>query len=120
MDRNQSLSKPPHSANRPFPWRCPNCARDDVVMTTVEYPAEVRHDGRLNQFTIPELKIPCCRACGEKVFTGDVDQQINDALRPLLKLLTPANQALHSRTGVLQADPSLDTISRLWKEDKPA
>jgi hypothetical protein len=57
-------------------------------MTTVEYPAEVRHDGRLHQFTIPQLKIPCCRACGEKVFTGDVDQQVNDALRVHLKLLS--------------------------------
>jgi DNA-binding transcriptional regulator YiaG len=59
-------------------------------MTTVEYPAEVRHDGRLHQFIIPELKIPCCRACGKKVFTGDVDAQVNAALRAHLKLLTPA------------------------------
>jgi DNA-binding transcriptional regulator YiaG len=44
----------------------------------------------VHQFTIPELLVPTCRACGEKVFTGDVDQQVNDALRAHLKLLTPA------------------------------
>ncbi|HEY2253787.1 MAG TPA: hypothetical protein VGH74_22085 [Planctomycetaceae bacterium] len=56
-------------------------------MATVEYPAEVRHDGRLHQFTIRELKIPCCRACDEKVFTGDVDLQVNEAFRMHLELL---------------------------------
>ena len=56
---------------------------------TVEYDAETRHDGRVHQFTIPKLQIPCCQACGEKVFTEDVDQQVNDALRRHLRLLTP-------------------------------
>ena len=58
-------------------------------MTTCEYHAEVRHDGRLHTFVIPQIEIPACRACGERVFTGEVDRQVSDALRRHLKLLTP-------------------------------
>jgi DNA-binding transcriptional regulator YiaG len=35
------------------------------------------------------LDIPVCQACGEKVFTEKVDDQINAALRSHLHLLTP-------------------------------
>jgi putative zinc finger/helix-turn-helix YgiT family protein len=81
--------KRPFAAGRPFPWRCRHCGKDEVVMSTVGYEAEVRHDGRLHTFTIPRLEIPVCRACGEKVFTEKVDDQINAALRAHLRLLTP-------------------------------
>jgi len=58
-------------------------------MTTMNYDAEVRHDGRLHTFTVLHLNIPVCAACGEKVFTEKVDDQINAALRSHLQLLTP-------------------------------
>jgi hypothetical protein len=56
-------------------------------MTTLSYDAEVRHDGRLYHVTIPQLAIPVCRNCGQKVFTEKVDEQIDAALRAQLKLL---------------------------------
>jgi len=59
-------------------------------MATTEYKAEVRHDGRLHTFTISNLELPVCQACGERVFTEKVDTQFNDALRAHLNLLTPA------------------------------
>ena len=52
-------------------------------MGTACYDAEVRHDGRLHKFTIPQLHLPICRACGEKVFTEKVDDQIGAALRAI-------------------------------------
>ncbi len=58
-------------------------------MATIEYEAQVRHDGRLHTFAIPDLQLPICQSCGEKVFTGEVDRQVNDALRSHLNLLTP-------------------------------
>jgi hypothetical protein len=39
--------------------------------------------------TIPDLEIPTCRACGERVFTNRVEESINQALRAQLHLLTP-------------------------------
>jgi putative zinc finger/helix-turn-helix YgiT family protein len=90
MNANHSKeSKRPFGAERPFPRRCGHCGKNEVVMTTVCYDAEVRHDGRLYAFTIRHLDIPVCRACGEKVFTEKVDQQINAALRSHLHLLAP-------------------------------
>jgi putative zinc finger/helix-turn-helix YgiT family protein len=76
-------------AERPFPWRCRHCGKQEVVMATTQYNAEVRHDGRLHIFTIPRLELPVCQACGQKVFTEQVDAQVNNALRAHLKLLTP-------------------------------
>ena len=58
-------------------------------MTTIDYDAEVRHDGRVHMFAVPNLELPICRACGNKVFTEKVDDQINAALRLNLRLLTP-------------------------------
>lgn len=92
-------------------------------MTTVSYDAEVRHDGRLHKFTVRELKIPVCEACGEKVFTEKVDDQIGTALRSHLLLLTPeeiraeldrldmTQKAAAERLGIAEA-----TLSR-WLTD---
>ena len=68
--------KRPFDAIRPFPRRCGHCGKDEVVMITTDYSAETRHDGRLYRFVVPSLQIPACRACGEKVFTEDVNRQI--------------------------------------------
>jgi putative zinc finger/helix-turn-helix YgiT family protein len=82
-------NKPPKPP-KPFPWKCHHCFKDQVVMGTASYDAEIRHDGRLHTFTIPQLHLPICQACGEKVFTEKVDDQIGDALRVHLHLLSPA------------------------------
>lgn len=82
-------AKNPPGLERPFPRRCRRCGKTEVVIATAQYDAEVRHDGRLYAFTIPELQLPVCQACGEQVFTEDVDLQINDALREHLHMLTP-------------------------------
>ena len=55
-------------------------------MATTAYDAEVRHGHQLHTFTIPNLEMPICQSCGEKVFTENVDRQVNDALRAHLKL----------------------------------
>jgi putative zinc finger/helix-turn-helix YgiT family protein len=83
------VTKRPFGAEKPFPWKCHHCFKNQVVMKTESYDAEFRHDGRLHTFTVPTLRIPVCEACGEKVFTEEVDDQITDALRSHLHLLTP-------------------------------
>ena len=92
-------------ADRPFPWRCRHCGKNQVQPATIRYDAEVRHDGRLYAFTVPKLAIPVCQACGEKVFTEKVDDQINSALREHLHLLTPAEiRAALERIGLTQKE----------------
>ena len=116
--------KRPRDATPSFPWRCPRCGKDAVEVATIKYAAEVRHDGRLHTFTIPALQIPMCRACGEKVFTEDVERQVNDALRLHLTLFTPdkirdalnrvrlSQKEVAERLGIAPA-----TISRWLNED---
>lgn len=57
-------------------------------MAKVGYEASVRHDGRLHIFTVPNLELLICHACGKKVFTEKVDRQVNGALRARLNPLT--------------------------------
>ena len=60
-------------------------------MTTISYDAEVRQDDRVHSFTVPNLQILACQACGEKIFDESVSDQIFAALRAHLQLLTPAD-----------------------------
>jgi len=71
----------------------------EVFDAVMNYDAEVRHDGRTYAFEAPGIIIPTCKACGEQVFTGQVDRQVRWALRLHLGLLTP--QQIRDRLGQL-------------------
>ncbi len=97
--------KRPRDAERPFPWRCGDCGKLEVRLAKTDFDAEVRHDGRLHAFAIRDLELPVCQACGERVFTGKVDSQVNDALRAHLNLLTPVQiRDAIRRVGMSQKD----------------
>jgi putative zinc finger/helix-turn-helix YgiT family protein len=85
--------------DRPFPWLCANCLKEEVYPETIPYATEIKHDGRLHHLEIPELRIPVCRACSERVFSNSVDDQIVQALRAQVRLLTP-QQIKASRTAL--------------------
>ena len=103
--KQSEKAKRPRSAERPFPWRCRHCGKCEVTLAKTDYAAEVRHDGRLHKFTIADLEIPVCGACGERVFTEKVDGQVNEALRAHLDLLTPAQiRDAIKRVGMSQKD----------------
>jgi len=86
---NANALKQPKANASTSESRCRNCGNETVSIATITYDAEVRHDGRLYEFTIPKLRIPVCTTCGEKVFTEEVDEQFNAHLRSHLNLLTP-------------------------------
>jgi len=79
----------PERQSKPFPWRCPKCLAREVRPKSVEYRAQVKHDGRLHKIVVPQLSLPVCDACGEQVFSNDTDAQISRALRGNLRLLQP-------------------------------
>jgi len=81
--------KAPEKPESPFPWRCRHCGQLEVAPTRVDYPIEVNYDGRLISFVARGMEIPICGSCGEKLITGKVDRQINQALHEFLHLLTP-------------------------------
>jgi hypothetical protein len=53
-------------------------------MIMMDYPAEVKWNGELYTFTVVDLELPSCQACGELVFTVKVDDQIQECLETLL------------------------------------
>jgi putative zinc finger/helix-turn-helix YgiT family protein len=85
----------------------------------IDYTAKVKQDGVVHELHLPEVEVPRCQTCGETVITSAVDEQLNDALRALLHLLTPVQmrqgieslglkqQQLAERLGVAP-----ETISR--------
>ena len=78
------------SDGRPFPWKCPSCLKREVFPDQISYTAEIKHDGILYSVHLPSLRTPNCRSCGEVLFDDRADEQINDALRMQLRILTPA------------------------------
>ena len=79
---------PTAEKQRPFPWRCAECGREDVVpvVNLLRGASEIRRPAVFRGH--PDLEIPTCRACGERVFTNRVEESISEALRQL-HLLTP-------------------------------
>ena len=78
-----------------------------VNAATIEYAAEVRHDGRLYAFAMPNLEIPVCRAGGEKVFTEDIEPTGEQRAAVAPEVLTPAK--------IRNALERLDMSPRNWR-----
>jgi len=88
MPEQPRTTETPHSQGKPFPWRCPECGKKTVQPVTVQHTSQIKHDGRLYTVEIPRLRIPRCSTCGELVFDNDADEQIAQALREQLGLLS--------------------------------
>jgi len=84
-----SDKNPPAGRGRPFPWRCVECRAKEVFPQPTDYTSTRKHDGREYTVHIPDLEIPTCRKCGERLFTVGIDDRIVAALRAQIGLLTP-------------------------------
>jgi putative zinc finger/helix-turn-helix YgiT family protein len=85
----------------------------------MDYTTKVKHDGVVYELHLPGIEVPRCRTCGETYITSAIDEQVSDALRARLHLLTPTQirkgiemlglkqQELAERLGVAP-----ETISR--------
>ena len=91
---------------RPYPWRCMSCLKEEVRPASINYLAEIVHDGRRHQFEVPEVTVLQCAACGNRAFDNDADDQILTALRKHLNLLMPKEIA-NARQGLNIAIPEL-------------
>src|SRR5262245_2413060 len=89
MTHEHTTGGPRKRGDRPFPWCCPNCLKEEVYPEAMPYATEINHDGRCYHIEIPQIKIPKCKACGKLVFSNSVDDQITQALRAHVRLLTP-------------------------------
>ena len=69
--------------DRLFPRQCSLCGEFEVRPAVVPYVIDCKVDGVLHRVTIDALKIPICGACGKKVITVDVDEQVRKALEEM-------------------------------------
>ena len=93
---------------RPFPWRCTECRQKEVYGVTIDHATEIRHDGRDYQLQVANLEVGKCRHCGEIVFDDLAGDQIANALRCELNLLTPAQ----IRSGIEDLQMNQKTFAR--------
>jgi putative zinc finger/helix-turn-helix YgiT family protein len=87
------------STTRCTPLPCADCGKIEVRLAAIAYTAEIKHDGKLYALPIPELHVQKCDACGEVFFDAVTDDQISQALRERLGLLSP--QEIRERLNAL-------------------
>ena len=88
-----------------YPRCCVECDNETVVRLAIPYSAEVKHDGKLHSFFIPELHIDKCTNCGEEYFSSETDGQISKELRVILCFLQPEEiRAKLNALGINQSD----------------
>ena len=83
------LREAPDMTSRSFPWRCPRCREKEVRPAVIPYQIEVAHDGCRYRVDIPQLTVPRCDNCGELAFGNHACEQIEQAVRVQLHLLSP-------------------------------
>ena len=67
------------ATERPFPWFCPRCRRQEVWRENIAYECERAYRGQPITIVIPDFAVPKCRNCGEIVFDYLAEEQINRA-----------------------------------------
>ena len=72
-----------------FDCPCSTCGKGELLSATISYEAEIKHDGRLHKFSIPNLQVNKCETCGEVFFDATSHDEISQALREHLNLLSP-------------------------------
>jgi putative zinc finger/helix-turn-helix YgiT family protein len=74
---------------KPFPWKCGTCRNRGLQPVVLDYAAEIGHDGRAYQVTVPALSVLRCEQCGAIVLNEEADRRISEALRTAAGLLSP-------------------------------
>ncbi len=121
MTHEQTADGPRKRGDRPFPWCCPNCLKEEVYPEVMPYTTDVMHDGRRYHLEIPEISVPKCRACGKVFISNRVDEDILRALRTQARLLMPEQikagreaLGLKSKDFAERLGVAAETISR-WE-----
>jgi putative zinc finger/helix-turn-helix YgiT family protein len=91
--------------NRPYPWKCHTCHERQVNPVTVDYTADLEHDGRVYPVTVSGLEVLRCGHCGAQVLPHEAGLKLTEALRAQAGLLAPSQiEAKRSALGLSQKD----------------
>jgi putative zinc finger/helix-turn-helix YgiT family protein len=91
-------------AKKPFPWRCTNCKQKTVSEATVDYTAEMEHDGHAYTISAERLKTPKCTHCGQVMLDAEALAVLDAALRTKARLLTPQQVRQYREAAALSEE----------------
>ncbi len=83
------MNKSTDAYDKRFDCPCPVCGQGELLSVTIPHEAEIKHDGRLYRLPVPRLQVKKCNACGEVFFDAASHDEISQALRTRLNLLSP-------------------------------
>src|SRR5262245_59599655 len=87
---------------REYPWKCRKCRRTAVSPVTVDYTADMEHDGRKYTVTVPQLRVLECAECHARLLPDESYLKLDEELRKQAGLLLPAqirsNRERHNLT----------------------
>jgi hypothetical protein len=86
-------------AERPFPWFCPRCRRQEVRRTTIHYQCQRLHEGRSLTLTLTDLVVPQCGHCGQLVFDYVAEEQLNRAYQEQVRQILANGEAVSNTEG---------------------
>ena len=91
--------------SKPYPRRCAECGEQNVNRVTVEHAVSKKHDGKLYQFSVPDLPVDKCGSCEEVYFTNVSSDFETEALKVQLGLLpAPEIRRLLEKHRLTQRD----------------
>ncbi len=73
---------------KPFPHLCPECGAIAVYAEAIDYRTAFKYEGRLHEFEAPNITLHKCRDCGGIILPNTASEQIAEAFRSHVNLLT--------------------------------
>ncbi len=83
-------AKNPARRMKPLPWKCGECGEKAIYLERIVYTTDRNYDGRMYALAIPDFEIGRCANCGHRIIPNESAEQIDDALRKKVGLLSPA------------------------------
>jgi DNA-binding transcriptional regulator YiaG len=74
--------------SEPFPHICPECGATAVYPETTNYRTAFKYEGQLHEFEAPNVTLNKCRDCGGTILPNTALDQITEAFRRHVNLLT--------------------------------
>ena len=66
-----------NDSDKQFPWYCHLCNKYEIIPQITNLDYNTQHKGKRYSFTVYDINIPTCQKCGYKVFTDEVENQMD-------------------------------------------
>lgn len=67
--------------SRPYPWKCYNCGKHEMVPAIVEYSVIIPRNNNNYSILIKDLPVDKCKNCGKMLFDNRSDDLVQAELK---------------------------------------